>query len=138
MTHFLQDILRQPQELERTLGYLSGGGRHGLQTAAATIRRRRHAYPTGNASRLQAALVAADVASFDEDVVGTLRSAAAETNYSMPNWEAQVAGTRWCVPGKPVQFVARGGSVGGCHDGRLAGEEAVKVAATSLGAGSSR
>src|SRR5260370_2837883 len=55
MTHFLQDILRQPQELERTLGYLSGGGRHGLQTAADAIRRARHVYLTGIGSSWHAA-----------------------------------------------------------------------------------
>jgi glucosamine--fructose-6-phosphate aminotransferase (isomerizing) len=55
MTHFLQDILRQPQELERSIGYLSGPGRHSLQTAAEAIRRARHVYLTGIGSSWHAA-----------------------------------------------------------------------------------
>ncbi len=241
MTHFLQDILRQPQELERTLGYLSGGGRHGLQTAADAIRRARHVYLTGIGSSWHAAfgagaifstagrpvymqdagelvqfatfpaesvviaisrsgrsaeivnllakareggakiigitnsangvlarqahfpilvpalrdhaisvntystlavaaaaLACAAVDSFDEQLAATLRSVAAETKHSIPNWQAQIAGNHWFVPGKLVHFLARGGSLGSCHEARLLWEEGAKLAATSLGAGSFR
>jgi glucosamine--fructose-6-phosphate aminotransferase (isomerizing) len=55
MTHFLQDILRQPQELERALVYLSGPGRRQLQTAADAIRQARHVYLTGMGSSWHAA-----------------------------------------------------------------------------------
>jgi glucosamine--fructose-6-phosphate aminotransferase (isomerizing) len=55
MTHFLQDILRQPVELERTLNYLSGAGRRELQAAADTIRKARHVYLTGMGSSWHAA-----------------------------------------------------------------------------------
>jgi len=55
MTHFLQDILRQPQELERVIGYLCQAGRYTLQTAAATIQRARHVYLTGIGSSWYAA-----------------------------------------------------------------------------------
>src|ERR1700678_3277401 len=55
MTHFLQDILRQPQELERALLYLSGPGRRELQTAADAIRKARHVYLTGMGSSWHAA-----------------------------------------------------------------------------------
>lgn len=50
MTYFLQDILRQPEELERTLSYLSGPGRRELQTAADAIRKARPVYLTGMGS----------------------------------------------------------------------------------------
>src|SRR3979411_2240609 len=56
MTHFLQDILRQPLELQRTIDYLCGTGRRRLAEAAAAIRRARHVYLTGIGSRWRAAL----------------------------------------------------------------------------------
>ena len=46
MTHFLQDLLRQPDE--RVLALLDSDIRQQLQTAAATGRAARHVYPTGN------------------------------------------------------------------------------------------
>ncbi|MBZ5663246.1 MAG: SIS domain-containing protein [Acidobacteriia bacterium] len=61
MTYFLQDILRQPQELERAISYLSGAGRHTLQTAAVTIRKARHVYLTGIGSSWNAAFGASAI-----------------------------------------------------------------------------
>ena len=55
MTHFLQDILRQPQELQRALDHLSGSGQRELQTAAEAIRKARHVYLTGIGSSWHAA-----------------------------------------------------------------------------------
>src|ERR1700693_6280721 len=56
MTHFLDDILRQPEELRRALDYLRGAGQNTLQTAAATVMRARHVYLTGIGSSWHAAL----------------------------------------------------------------------------------
>ena len=56
MTHFLADILRQPQELERTLEFLCGGGHPLLMEGATAIRRVRHVYLTGIGSSWHAAL----------------------------------------------------------------------------------
>ena len=56
MTHFLQDILRQPEELQHALDYLSGAGQSALQGAAATVRSARHVYLTGIGSSWHAAL----------------------------------------------------------------------------------
>jgi fructoselysine-6-P-deglycase FrlB-like protein len=61
MTHFLQDILRQPQELERSISYLSGAGRDTLQAAAGTIQKARHVYLTGIGSSWHAAFGAGAV-----------------------------------------------------------------------------
>lgn len=58
MTYFLRDILRQP-ELQRTLDFLLGTGRAGLDAAAASIRGARHVYLTGIGSSWHAALSAA-------------------------------------------------------------------------------
>jgi len=59
MTHFLNDILRQPEELQRTLALLSGpngAGRSALDAATAAIRTARHVYLTGIGSSWHAAL----------------------------------------------------------------------------------
>lgn len=238
MTHFLQDILRQPQELDRAVGYLSSAGRHGLQTAADAIRRARHVYLTGIGSSWHAAfgagaifssagrpvhmqdagelvqfatfpaesvviaisrsgrsaeivslvakaresgtkvigitnsadgvlaretqfpilvpalrdhaisvntystlavaaaaLACVAVDSFDDKLVASLRCTAAETAHRIPNWQEQIVGNHWFAPGKLVHFLARGGSLGSCHEARLLWEEGAKSAATSLGTG---
>ena len=56
MTHFLRDILRQPDELRRTLEYLSGVGRDSLDAAVAALRAARHVYVTGIGSSWHAGL----------------------------------------------------------------------------------
>jgi len=56
MTHFLRDILRQLDELERTLDHLSGTGRSALDAAVAAVRSARHVYLTGIGSSWHAGL----------------------------------------------------------------------------------
>jgi len=56
MTHFLRDILRQPDELRRTLDHLSGAGRVSLVAATAAARSARHVYLTGIGSSWHAGL----------------------------------------------------------------------------------
>jgi len=56
MTRFLEDILRQPDELRRALHYLAGAGSQGLKEAARYLRRAPHAYLTGIGSSWHAAL----------------------------------------------------------------------------------
>jgi glucosamine--fructose-6-phosphate aminotransferase (isomerizing) len=58
MTHFLRDILRQPDELQRTIEFLLGAGRTTLTAATAAIRGARHVYLTGMGSSWHAALTA--------------------------------------------------------------------------------
>jgi glutamine---fructose-6-phosphate transaminase (isomerizing) len=58
MTHFLNDILRQPVELQRTLDYFAGPGQPELQRASAAIRSARHVYLSGIGSSWHAALTA--------------------------------------------------------------------------------
>jgi glucosamine--fructose-6-phosphate aminotransferase (isomerizing) len=60
MTHFLQDILRQPQELQRAVDHLSGSGQRELRTAAEAIRKARHVYLTGIGSSWHAAFGAGE------------------------------------------------------------------------------
>lgn len=59
MTHFLNDILRQPEELQRALALLTGpngAGRSALDAATAAIRTARHVYLTGIGSSWHVAL----------------------------------------------------------------------------------
>ena len=58
MTRFLQDILRQPDELHRAIEFLAGPGRRRLEEAARAIRQASHVYLTGIGSSWHAALCA--------------------------------------------------------------------------------
>src|SRR5260370_12454095 len=54
MSHFLRDILRQPNELQRTLDHLSGAGRAALDAAVTAGRPPPPRYFTGVWGRLPA------------------------------------------------------------------------------------
>jgi glutamine---fructose-6-phosphate transaminase (isomerizing) len=58
MTHFLRDILRQPNELQRTIDFLRGKGRRSLEEASSAVRNASHVYLTGIGSSWHAALTA--------------------------------------------------------------------------------
>jgi len=58
MTRFVEDILRQPDELRRVLHYLAGAGSQGLEEAAQSLRSASHVYLTGIGSSWHAALCA--------------------------------------------------------------------------------
>jgi glucosamine--fructose-6-phosphate aminotransferase (isomerizing) len=58
MTHFLQDILRQPSELRRVIGHLTEAGQRSLESTASAIRGARHVYLTGIGASWNAALSA--------------------------------------------------------------------------------
>jgi glutamine---fructose-6-phosphate transaminase (isomerizing) len=61
MTRFLEDILRQPGELQRVVRYLDGEGRFFLESSVQAIRRARHTYITGIGASWNAALAAATI-----------------------------------------------------------------------------
>jgi glucosamine--fructose-6-phosphate aminotransferase (isomerizing) len=61
MTHFLDDILRQPEELRRALDYLRGAGQGALRNAADAVRKARHIFLTGMGSSWHAALAVAPI-----------------------------------------------------------------------------
>ena len=56
MTHFLQDILRQPQELQRALEHWTGRGKSALDAATSAALAAKHVYLTGISSSWHAAL----------------------------------------------------------------------------------
>ena len=59
MTHFLQDVLRQPDELRLVIELFRGEGTKPLEAAADTVRAARHIYLTGIGASYNAALGAA-------------------------------------------------------------------------------
>jgi glutamine---fructose-6-phosphate transaminase (isomerizing) len=241
MTHFLQDILRQPLELQRTLNHLQEAGRRQLAEAAAAVRSARHVYLTGIGSSWHAALTAAPLFSmggrpvfmqdasellqfatippdavlivisrtgrsveivqllakaresgalviavtnspdgplaqqaqipivvetkfdhgisvntystlaatagalasatvgfFDDALTSSLLHTLAATTRSVTRWQEQIAGSPWLSPGSICYFLARGSSLGSCHEARLLWEEGVKAPATAMGTGAFR
>lgn len=59
MTHFLQDILRQPEELKRSLTFLTSPGREALRNATSMLQQAQHIFLTGIGSSWHAAQTAA-------------------------------------------------------------------------------
>lgn len=72
MTSFLQDILRQPEELQGTLDFVCTPASHALQRAAAVMQRARHICLTGMGSSWHAALNAGSILHLNGSPVCTL------------------------------------------------------------------
>jgi glucosamine--fructose-6-phosphate aminotransferase (isomerizing) len=241
VTHFLEDILRQPAELQRTIDYLGGAGQRQLAEAAAALRSARHVYLTGigsswhvaltagplfslgrrpvymhDASELlqfvtippdavllvisrtgrsieivrllekaracdtlvigvtnsedgalakeaqipivvaarldhgisvntystlaaaSGALASATVGTFDGALADALSHSIAEAGRFLAGWQEQIADSTWLLPGSVCYFLARGSSLGSCHEARLLWEEGVKSPATAMGTGAFR
>jgi glucosamine--fructose-6-phosphate aminotransferase (isomerizing) len=241
MTRFRQDILRQPDELQRAIDYLTGVARSRIEEAAGKLRRASHVYLTGIGSSWHAALCAAPlfsagahplyledaaellhfatfprdaiiiaisrtgksveivrllakaresgafvigvtnsedgplalesqlpiivpvnfdhgisvntystlavaasvlacatVSTLDEVLIAALSRTIAETAQAMAGWQEQIAATAWLLPGAVYYFLARGSSLGSCHEARLLWEEGAKSPATAMGTGSFR
>jgi glutamine---fructose-6-phosphate transaminase (isomerizing) len=60
-THFLQDIIRQREEMARTIEYLMGPGRRALEQASALIRSSKGIFITGIGASWNAALAAGTI-----------------------------------------------------------------------------
>jgi glutamine---fructose-6-phosphate transaminase (isomerizing) len=241
MTRFLDDILRQPGELNRALHHLSGPGRTRLEEAGERIRQANTVYLTGIGSSWHAGLCAASlfsagarpvclqdaadvahfanlprnavlivlsrsgksveivsllekaresgasvvaitnaedsplalaaqvpivvpvtfdhaisvntystialaaglvaqnaVASLDEKLTVSLACAVRELPLHIESWQEQIAKSRWLLPGAAHYFLARGSSLGSCHETCLLWEEGVKSPATAMGTSSFR
>lgn len=241
MTHFLEDILRQPLELQSAIDYLSGAGHRRLAEAATAIRSASHVYLTGIGSSWHAALSAAPLFSmggrpvyvqdaaellqfatipsdavivvisrtgrsveivhllakaresgavviavtnsdngplaqqaqipivvaarldhgisvntystlaaaagalasatvgfFDDALTTSLSHAIAGTARSIASWRDRIEDSAWLLPGSVCYFLARGSSLGSCHEARLLWEEGVKSPATAMGVSSFR
>jgi len=55
-----------------------------------------------------------------------------ETEKRLEVWQEQLEESNWLADGAPYYFLARGGSVGSCHEARLLWEEGVKMPATAM------
>jgi glutamine---fructose-6-phosphate transaminase (isomerizing) len=66
------------------------------------------------------------------DVASSLVRAVDQADERMNVWQKQMGQSRWLVTGEPYYFLARGGSLGTCHEARLLWEEGVKIPATAM------
>jgi glutamine---fructose-6-phosphate transaminase (isomerizing) len=65
-------------------------------------------------------------------VAGPLRQTLSEAGQIMDSWQTQLHDSTWLATGQPYYFLARGGSLGTCHEARLLWEEGVKQPATGM------
>jgi len=84
------------------------------------------------------ALACATVSSFDDTLIAALSRAIGDTAQAMEGWQEEIAETAWLAPGAVYYFLARGSSLGSCHEARLLWEEGVKFPATAMGMGGFR
>jgi glucosamine--fructose-6-phosphate aminotransferase (isomerizing) len=241
MTHFLKDILRQPDELRRTIEHLQADGERVLEAAIRTVRGARRVFLTGIGSSWHAALnattffyanaqpvylqdsaellqyatfpadsvvivisrsgrsieivqlaekarhagatiigitnspdgplakqsqipivipvaldhaisvntystlaaataiLAASVAGkFSASLASSLSQSVAAAGRTFPDWQSQIADSKWLAPGAVTYFLARGSSLGTAQEARLIWEEGVKSPATAMGSSSFR
>lgn len=64
-----------------------------------------------------------------------LAAAVDEAGRAIPEWQTQIATSKWFVPGRTTYFLARGASLGTAQEARLLWEEGVKSPATAMGTG---
>lgn len=67
--------------------------------------------------------------------VSELASAMDEAGKMIPEWQKQIATSKWFVPGRTTYFLGRGPSLGTAQEARLMWEEGVKAPATAMGTG---
>jgi len=65
-------------------------------------------------------------------VADPLLRAVREGGQCLEFWQQQLEESNWLTSGAPYYFIARGGSLGTCHEARLLWEEAVKIPATAM------
>ena len=78
------------------------------------------------------------IGSWNDTLATSLFESFEKTASSIPTWQAQAVDSPWLAPGAVCYFLARGSSLGSCHEARLLWEEGVKSPATALGTGSFR
>src|ERR1039458_4933414 len=81
------------------------------------------------------ALASASIGVFDDALTTSLSRAVAAAASSLAGWRQQIAESAWLLPGSVSYFLARGSSLGTCHEARLLWEEGVKSPATAMGTG---
>lgn len=100
-----------------------------------------HGISVNTYSTLSAAaglLASATLGSLDTALVDSLDRAVSEAGQAFPRWREQIASSPWPAPRPGCYFLARGPSLGSCHEARLLWEEGVKLPAASIGTGGFR
>jgi len=72
---------------------------------------------------------------FDARDAGKLVASVDEAGRAIPEWQEQIAQSKWFAPGRTTYFLARGASLGTAQEARLLWEEGVKSPATAMGTG---
>jgi glucosamine--fructose-6-phosphate aminotransferase (isomerizing) len=72
---------------------------------------------------------------FDAGDAGELLASIDEAGRAIPQWQKQMARSKWFQPGRTTYFLARGASLGTAQEARLLWEEGVKSPATAMGTG---
>lgn len=85
-----------------------------------------------------AALASTMVQSFDSMLSATLKRTLADVAEVLPRWREQISESAWLTPDATYYFLARGCSLGSCHEARLLWEEGAKLPATAMGTSSFR
>jgi glucosamine--fructose-6-phosphate aminotransferase (isomerizing) len=80
-----------------------------------------------------AALASVTMEAFDSDLVQSISDALAGISRILSTWQHQLAETTWLKPSGTYYFLARGCSIGSCHEARLLWEEGAKSPATAMG-----
>jgi glucosamine--fructose-6-phosphate aminotransferase (isomerizing) len=73
-----------------------------------------------------------------QDVASSLLRAVGQTEERLDVWKQQIDQSSWLAAGEPYYFLARGASLGTCHEARLLWEEGVKIPATAMSTSSFR
>lgn len=82
-----------------------------------------------------AALARTTLVPFDNAFASSLAGALRATATAIPIWQDQMEKSDWLVPNASYYFLARGSSLGSCHEARLLWEEGAKSPATCMGTG---
>lgn len=72
---------------------------------------------------------------FGANEVSELALSLDETGRKIPEWQKQIATSKWFAPSRTTYFLARGASLGTAQEARLLWEEGVKAPATAMGTG---
>jgi glutamine---fructose-6-phosphate transaminase (isomerizing) len=87
---------------------------------------------------IAASALASSATSGFASVADPLLHAIREAGQCLEFWQEQLEESGWLTNGAPYYFLARGGSLGTCHEARLLWEEGVKVPATAMSTSSFR
>ena len=88
--------------------------------------------------RLAACALASSPETSLESVATSLTETLDEVDRQLESWAQQLTNSRWPEVGEPYYFLARGSSLGSCHEARLLWEEGVKAPATAMSTSSFR